>query len=632
MLVQYDTQGIELQRSSESAAGAFEFAQTITGARIQSMSEGSDLQLPTLRSARVLSLSRRIEVTPLTTLFDQLIEAGHSQSAAQAAVRNLIGKACGPQAAASADRGLFADTPLTDASRDWLLSALGAYLDAFRDVGLSPSTPGLDWLAKLEQRSEMLAQMCDTARSLFSQAWLDTAMLKIASQMKLPGESSLGSVAAPRQHAAEQVLALIGTRLSALEYPQLLAVVDTNSQRWRGAELDLARQLIEAELVLRAATAKQTSSNIGAQAIGSFYSLDRTGNIVRVLSGQASPSDAKTPMLRFSNLGENDRDVRLSINGFHLEDFDGVLAQILAMPALRNDEPIWRRAWRFVVARRSHYWPVSGGFFLHQPDLFLRSVGSGFCDDVATVLHWLWRGMGYEARVVGLSGHVVPEINVQGRWELYDPDFGVFYLNRAGRVASVQDVADDPSLVTAPEQPILPLSHAAYAPRIAAIYESQDDNFIATFLSEPPAAPLGNVFTIPKGGYLELVGAATYAMPTIEAGFSGNFAPVRLWFPPGYSGTVELPMILVNVEGDARATLIWETVDVPAAGLAQMISTYYGTGPSIGIPQISLDRVGARGATLTMLANPLYYRDPRMLQASLYSNNLAGLIVRSAPL
>lgn len=628
VVIEYDADGAELQRSQPTDdGGRFEFSKAVVGERVQVLRRATDLRSPTLRSARVRTPSEVIEVTPLTTLFDQLVSGGLSQTAARGAATSLIGGACGATAGSVAGKGLFADTVLTDRTREWLLRALDAYLFAFRNVGLSSRTPGIDWLAKLKQRSALLGQMCGTAEQIFSDAWLASTQQTIATHLAVSDTATLAKVSLLRQHAADEVLALMGTRLTAVEYPEVPAADLPSRQQWIGNELNLAAQLVEAEL----------ASQLVAVPVGgaseAMYSLDRSGRIVRALFGQALPSNAAPAVLRFENSGTEDRQARLIVNDRFLTDYDGLLDQVLAMPVLYVGEPLWQRAWRFVVDRRQHAAPISEGLFLHQPDLFLRSMGFGYCDDTSSTLHWIWRGLGFEARVVGLWGHVVAEVRVGDRWELYDPDYAVYYFNRTGVIASVNDIANDGTLLWQPFQPILSLGDAAYDPWLATFYTSQENNSVQDWYSTPTAEPMDNVFTIPRGGYLELTGAATETMQSVTVGYDIKVAPARLWFPPGYTGTVELPMILSNITGDGSVSIRGQAVEVTEAGVAQVIHDHYAALPDVGLTRVQIDRVGPAGLMLTMAVNPLFYRAGEAMAVGAYGTDLSDVTVTavSAP-
>ncbi|MGE3600168.1 MAG: hypothetical protein AB7N70_31965 [Dehalococcoidia bacterium] len=90
------------------------------------------------------------------------------------------------------------------------------------------------------------------------------------------------------------------------------------------------------------------------------------------------------------------------------------------------------------------------------------------------------RAAGYEARVWGLSGHVVPEILVDGRWQMFDPDLAVYYKDESGAVAGVEDIVSRPDLITQPQSPIFAGSNYVfpYSTTVRDIYATTADNFL----------------------------------------------------------------------------------------------------------------------------------------------------------
>ena len=48
------------------------------------------------------------------------------------------------------------------------------------------------------------------------------------------------------------------------------------------------------------------------------------------------------------------------------------------------------------------------------------------CDQQAFLLARVFQNLGYEARVIGLRGHVVTEVYFNGQWVLADPDFEIW--------------------------------------------------------------------------------------------------------------------------------------------------------------------------------------------------------------
>lgn len=53
--------------------------------------------------------------------------------------------------------------------------------------------------------------------------------------------------------------------------------------------------------------------------------------------------------------------------------------------------------------------------------------GGAICSEVSAVFNSIANLNGFEARFVGLSGHVVSEIRTDNGWRVVDPDFGVTY-------------------------------------------------------------------------------------------------------------------------------------------------------------------------------------------------------------
>jgi len=103
--------------------------------------------------------------------------------------------------------------------------------------------------------------------------------------------------------------------------------------------------------------------------------------------------------------------------------------------------------------------------------------------------------------------------------------------------------------------------------------------------------------------------------------------PVRLWYPPGYSGTVELPLILVDMAGDGRARLLGDSLELTPAGLASTVLAYYQSSPDAGIARVELEQVGPGGLTLTIVVNPMLMRGDAPFSAKVIGPELSGISV-----
>jgi hypothetical protein len=109
-------------------------------------------------------------------------------------------------------------------------------------------------------------------------------------------------------------------------------------------------------------------------------------------------------------------------------------------------------AWRWLTALVGHGTSRQDPLWGHGLTPYVLSIGAGSCGDNAVALCRLWQRQGLEARVWQLDGHIVPEVLVGDRWEVYDPDLDVAYTDRAGEVAGVAELAADPTLVLRPQR------------------------------------------------------------------------------------------------------------------------------------------------------------------------------------
>ncbi len=109
----------------------------------------------------------------------------------------------------------------------------------------------------------------------------------------------------------------------------------------------------------------------------------------------------------------------LEHNGFpQFQSTTEMVEYVRNMPPVVANEPFERKLWRFVRDNVYHNLPVSPDKQLNNPWNIISSSGWGICSNVAAVYVELARKAGYEARVWGLTGHVVPEILIDGEWQV----------------------------------------------------------------------------------------------------------------------------------------------------------------------------------------------------------------------
>jgi len=149
---------------------------------------------------------------------------------------------------------------------------------------------------------------------------------------------------------------------------------------------------------------------------------------------------------------------------------EGMLKSILR-PEM-TDEQKALAIWKFLVDWRYHYYPAEGGDEVHDPVKFVNVYGYGFCDDSASNFASLCMTAGLRARTWGLSGHVVGEAFYGGGWHMFDPDHEVVYRMPDGHIASVEELAAHPEVITqTPRDPI-----GSDSASIARLYTTTEDN------------------------------------------------------------------------------------------------------------------------------------------------------------
>lgn len=626
VLAEHSAQGDVLQQSTATDdSGLASFDAEIAGSRLLGTTTDTGWRVPLRRSARLLGDGQTLELTPLTTIFDQFVGTGLPETEARTRVYDLLASACAVTSQVLPDTAMYGDHPLDGSAREWLLAALDAYVDALGRLGLSSDTTGIDWPRLLGKHAALLEQLCDTARAVHSDGWRASATDTLANRHGLAAGDASRVLKLLRPQALALVLDRVADRIAWLEHPSLGATLEARTPEWIGNPPDQVTQLIDAAL-----TRTATSGGTDAASMAGI-ALDRQGRIVQTVSGQTTWAEVDSPPLRFVNRAVETRSVSLTINGIALDSLADLIVETLALPAEQAGEPLQRRAWRYVARRTIHSWPVTGGNFQHQAELYLRSAGYGLCDDVAHALALLWRAMGYNARIIWLEGHVVPEVSVDGRWELYDPDYRVYYLNRKGLVASVADLENDATLILSPVQQIANAVDGSYGSSLVQIYTSADDNVVDASLQSVSISPFDPTLDLPADASLEIQGESAVAVPTIEPGPPIEAAALKLRLPPGFAGTVRLPYILTDIAGDGRVAWLGQSTHVPLGGLAASILGYYKEAPRVGIASVLVEQVGPQGLTLTMMVNPSLAPFGAALSARLTGSNVSGIEVSATP-
>lgn len=301
-------------------------------------------------------------------------------------------------------------------------------------------------------------------------------------------------------------------------------------------------------------------------------------------------------------------EVELTHNGKRaFTSLDQIVAAVRAQPDEMTGEPFERKLWRYLRDNTLRYPPVGGAGWLDGTWPTLNSFGWGFCSNVTSAFIQIAAAAGYEARAWTLAGHVLPEILIDGAWQAWDPDVAVVYRRRDGAIASVADLALDPTLITSPQDPLFAAGSAgyqsAYDPVLAQIYGSTGDNVLATWYPAPEPYH-GARISLPAGARLIYPGLWT-ADPT---GYDGatpypvEFArQARLEIPAGIVGRITVPWVLWDVQGAGTVEVGNATYAAGSPGLAATLAATEAAVTEVEI----LANPG--GVALVMMINPAWY-------------------------
>ena len=278
----------------------------------------------------------------------------------------------------------------------------------------------------------------------------------------------------------------------------------------------------------------------------------------------AFKSEKPGMFIKLENSGNTEScfSLRLNENNFNTEQ--EILEKINAMPEEFSNEPVERKAWRFVSSIITRSRPITGERWPHTPLLMLNSIGFGQCDDFASVLSFIWKKQGFQSRVWGLEGHVVPEVFTNGKWQMYDPNLGIYYLNSKNEVAGVEELSSNAEyfnnpIVTDNIQLNDSLSFfliMRYSGWLTKKYQSRNDNKVNEWYNV--SAEMKNPeLCLPPGATLEF--PVDYPSKIYNKGFFGDKKELRsflkITLPAEWKGQITLPFVIAFVQGKGEVEL-----------------------------------------------------------------------------
>ncbi len=211
-----------------------------------------------------------------------------------------------------------------------------------------------------------------------------------------------------------------------------------------------------------------------------------------------------------------------------------------------ENEPIERKVWRFIRDNRYHWHPITTLQWKHDPTLYFNSLGFGYCGEAASLYYQFMTALGFEARVWDLNGHVVAEVKINGRWELYDPDLELYYYNRNEDIAGVEELAFNPDLITNPVNPTN-VNAWPYSSTVANIYATLNDNYLVPWYETDPVQNYLLQFKIPPSGAFEFPYIFASPLHTIFTNSTPKYTNARLVIPQGSPFDVDIPLVIHTI-------------------------------------------------------------------------------------
>jgi hypothetical protein len=270
---------------------------------------------------------------------------------------------------------------------------------------------------------------------------------------------------------------------------------------------------------------------------------------------------------------------RLDVNGALAPGAaQDIVAAIRAAPDLAPGESMPLKIWHRMVDVTFRSYPISESQWLHDPVIYLNSLGAGFCDDMASAYYQLAVAAGYEGRVWTLGGHVVPELRIDGVWHMYDPDLGAYYVTQDGDIAGVELLAATPTLITSPiVDTLLPSRRDVarpYDPEVAQLYATVQNNLAWDFYTAMPTVQRTMEINLPPGGAIAFPGPWDDAPLDIQGAPIPSYANLMVSLPQGWLGTQRLPLVLSAIRGSGRVTIGNQQFDVGSAALAARLANH----------------------------------------------------------
>lgn len=284
------------------------------------------------------------------------------------------------------------------------------------------------------------------------------------------------------------------------------------------------------------------------------------------------------PQIEIQNKGNKAATFSFQLNkGFYLTE-DEMVEQIKNMPQEFSGERLERKAWRYVMEHVKFSKSLSPEKWQHSPEVIINSIGNGQCDDLASTLSILWRKLGFTSRVWGLEGHVVPEVFIDGRWQMFDPSHQMYYHNSRNEIAGVEELSKNPELITTPKLRktykkgdviSTVLGHSAI---LANVYSTDTNNGVNTDY-EYSFEVKNKAFSIPQGASIKFP-VKFGEMNRISNPKIPEYSFLSVELLANNMNALEIPLVLYAIEGEGKATIDSIEFSIGSKQLKEYLHTF----------------------------------------------------------
>jgi len=243
------------------------------------------------------------------------------------------------------------------------------------------------------------------------------------------------------------------------------------------------------------------------------------------------------------------------LNGNFFESTNDIKNEVYNLAANKNDS-LFYYAWKFICKNCYSNASLTKGNWSTSLILYINSIGFGLCGKEAIVLSNLWKLFGYNTRIRGLNGHIVPEVFVNNKWQMLDPAYRVFFLNEKNEIASVDELSKNSKLITNPkkiEKNDL-FYKLRYSDNYAKLYTSTKN--IKIIYNDEISDDFNNFYIeLPPNASVEFPGIFIKNTKTINSLEIPYYSNLKIKIPPNWNGKIKNNLILAGIVGKGKFTI-----------------------------------------------------------------------------